>query len=48
MRTFSAGSDIDTNAAMVGGIVASYTGIEAIPASWIEAREPLPSWAFEG
>jgi ADP-ribosylglycohydrolase len=36
--------DRDTTCAMVGGIVASYTGIEAIPAAWREAREPLPRW----
>jgi ADP-ribosylglycohydrolase len=45
-QTASAGGDIDTTCAMVGGIVAMYTGIEGIPAEWIQAREPLPEWAF--
>jgi ADP-ribosylglycohydrolase len=36
--------DIDTNAAMVGGIVAPAVGRERIPTVWREAREPLPSW----
>lgn len=40
--------DIDTNCAIVGGIVACYTDIAAIPAEWIKRREPLPDWAFEG
>jgi ADP-ribosylglycohydrolase len=38
----SAGGDIDTNAAIVGGIVACKVGIAGIPAAWREAREPLP------
>jgi ADP-ribosylglycohydrolase len=46
-QTASAMGDIDTNCAMVGGIVALYTGTAGIPAQWLEAREPLPSWAFE-
>jgi ADP-ribosylglycohydrolase len=45
--TASGGGDVDTTCAMVGGIVASYTGIEGIPKEWIENREPLPAWAFE-
>jgi ADP-ribosylglycohydrolase len=44
--TMSGGGDVDTNCAIVGGIVACYTGTEAIPQAWIEAREPLPDWAF--
>lgn len=46
-----AGGDVDTTAAIVGGIVAAYTGIgdrpgaTGVPPSWIEAREPLPPWA---
>ncbi len=39
--------DIDTNCAMVGGIVASYVGVEGIPPEWLARREPLPAWAFE-
>jgi ADP-ribosylglycohydrolase len=44
--TMSGGGDVDTNCAIVGGIVTCYTGAEAIPQAWIEAREPLPDWAF--
>jgi ADP-ribosylglycohydrolase len=35
------GGDCDTNAAIVGGIVALSVGREGIPADWIAAREPL-------
>jgi ADP-ribosylglycohydrolase len=45
--TASGLGDIDTTCAMVGGIVASYTGVEGIPAAWLAAREPLPQWPFE-
>jgi ADP-ribosylglycohydrolase len=46
-----AGGDVDTTAAIVGGIVAGYTGTGnrpdtiGVPPAWIEAREPLPAWA---
>jgi len=43
--TARAGGDIDTNCAIVGGIVGSYVGAENIPADWLSSREPLPSWA---
>jgi ADP-ribosylglycohydrolase len=33
--------DIDTNAAIVGGIVALATGPEAIPKDWKSDREPV-------
>ncbi len=46
-NTASALGDVDTTCAMVGGIVATYTGIEGIPPEWIARREPLPQWAFE-
>lgn len=46
-NTASALGDRDTTCAMVGGIVATYTGTERIPAEWIARREPLPRWAFE-
>lgn len=46
-QTISAGGDIDTTSAMVGGIVALYTGSEGIPPEWIKAREPLPEWPFQ-
>jgi ADP-ribosylglycohydrolase len=45
--TASGLGDIDTTCAIVGGIVASYTGTEGIPAAWLAAREPLPLWPFE-
>jgi ADP-ribosylglycohydrolase len=45
-QTASAGGDVDTTCAMVGGIVAMNTGVEGIPPQWIESREPLPEWAF--
>ncbi|MFI0410164.1 ADP-ribosylglycohydrolase family protein [Actinomadura sp. 3N508] len=38
------GGDMDTTAAMVGGIVAAHLGPAAVPASWTAAREPLPGW----
>ena len=46
-NTIQAGGDVDTTCAMVGGIVATYTGIEGIPTEWIARREPLPAWPFE-
>lgn len=45
-KTASAGGDIDTNCAIVGGIVASYAGLDAIPAEWMGRLETLPAWAF--
>jgi ADP-ribosylglycohydrolase len=44
--TVSGLGDRDTTCAIVGGIVASYTGIEGIPAEWLKMREPLPDWPF--
>ncbi|HEX4223331.1 MAG TPA: ADP-ribosylglycohydrolase family protein [Pseudonocardiaceae bacterium] len=38
------GGDVDTMAAIVGGIVAADTGSAGIPAEWRAAREPLPEW----
>ncbi|TYB46481.1 ADP-ribosylglycohydrolase family protein [Actinomadura chibensis] len=38
------GGDMDTTAAMTGGIVAAHLGPEAVPAAWLAAREPLPDW----
>lgn len=46
-----AGGDVDTTAAIVGGIVAARTGtgnrdnVRGIPPQWLLAREPLPPWA---
>ncbi|MFN3651023.1 MAG: ADP-ribosylglycohydrolase family protein [Armatimonadota bacterium] len=45
--TVSALGDRDTTCAIVGGIVAAYTGAEAIPERWLRKREPLPDWPFE-
>jgi ADP-ribosylglycohydrolase len=39
--TVSVGGDIDTNCAIVGGVVALAGGPASIPAEWLEAREPL-------
>ncbi|MFB7947768.1 ADP-ribosylglycohydrolase family protein [Kitasatospora phosalacinea] len=41
-----AGGDVDTVAAITGGVVAARTGTAGIPARWLAAREPLPAWAF--
>ena len=38
------GGDIDTTAAITGGIVAAHTGVDGIPRAWREAREALPGW----
>ncbi|GAA4997885.1 hypothetical protein GCM10025734_30800 [Kitasatospora paranensis] len=43
--TVTAGGDVDTTAAIVGGIVAARTGTAGVPGSWLAAREPLPDWA---
>jgi ADP-ribosylglycohydrolase len=40
-QTISVGGDCDTNAAVVGGIVALSVGREGIPADWLKAREPI-------
>jgi ADP-ribosylglycohydrolase len=45
--TASGLGDVDTTCAIVGAIVASYSGVEGIPAAWIAAREPLPAWPFD-
>jgi ADP-ribosylglycohydrolase len=37
----SVGGDCDTNAAIVGGIVALSTGRQGIPEDWLKAREPI-------
>jgi ADP-ribosylglycohydrolase len=34
--------DLDTNCAIVGGIVALSVGFEGIPADWLAAREAIP------
>jgi len=40
-QTISAGGDCDTNAAIVGGIVATVVGEEGIPRAWRQAKEPI-------
>ncbi len=40
-ETISVGGDCDTNAAIVGGIVALSAGSESIPPEWLKAREPI-------
>ena len=39
--TVSVAGDMDTNCAIVGGIVALSAGHDSIPAAWLAAREPL-------
>jgi ADP-ribosylglycohydrolase len=41
--TASVGGDVDTNCAIVGGIVAMSTGWEGIPKDWLRQIEPLPN-----
>jgi ADP-ribosylglycohydrolase len=41
VRTIRGGGDIDTNCAIVGGIVALATGRTAIPSDWLADREEL-------
>jgi ADP-ribosylglycohydrolase len=40
-QTIQVGGDCDTNAAIVGGIVALSAGRESIPADWLQAREAI-------
>jgi ADP-ribosylglycohydrolase len=40
-KTICIGGDCDTNAAIVGGILALSAGRGAIPADWLKAREPI-------
>ena len=40
--TASAGGDVDTTCAIVGGIVAAHVGSEGMPPAWQDAAEPLP------
>jgi len=42
--TVTPGGDLDTTCAIVGGVVAARTGLDAVPADWLAAREPLPDW----
>jgi ADP-ribosylglycohydrolase len=45
-NTAGAFGDMDTNCAIVGGIVAMYVGRGGLPAIWLKQREPLPYWPF--
>jgi len=40
-KTISADGDCDTNAAIVGGIVALSAGRKCVPEEWLKAREPI-------
>ena len=40
-KTICVGGDCDTNAAIVGGIVALSVGRDGIPADWLSAGEPI-------
>jgi ADP-ribosylglycohydrolase len=40
-QAIQTGGDCDTNAAIVGGIVALSAGRESIPVDWLTAREPV-------
>jgi len=40
-KTISVGGDCDTNAAIVGGIVALSAGYGSIPNEWLKVREPI-------
>jgi ADP-ribosylglycohydrolase len=40
----SARGDLDTNCAIVGGIIGARVGWGGIPAEWLSLREPLPTW----
>jgi ADP-ribosylglycohydrolase len=42
--TASAGGDVDTTCAIVGGIVAARGGVDGIPADWLARCEALPPW----
>jgi ADP-ribosylglycohydrolase len=43
-QTVSVLGDMDTNCAIVGGIVAAHVGAGGIPARWLESRESIPSF----
>jgi len=45
--TVKAGGDIDTNAAIVGGIVSLSAKDRTVPSTWISMREPWPLWFEE-
>jgi ADP-ribosylglycohydrolase len=45
-NTIVGGGDCDTNAAIVGGIVALSAGRDSIPTEWRQQKEPLPFKEF--
>ncbi len=45
--TVKAGGDIDTNSAIVGGIVSLSAKDRSVPSTWISMREPWPLWFEE-
>jgi ADP-ribosylglycohydrolase len=46
--TIAGRGDIDTNCAIVGGIVAMSAGKDAIPSDWLDQREPLDYAGIRG
>ncbi|MDI2130627.1 ADP-ribosylglycohydrolase family protein [Yinghuangia seranimata] len=46
-HTASAGGDVDTTCAIVGGMLGARVGLDALPTTWLNATEPLPAWASE-
>lgn len=42
--TVTAGGDMDTTCAIVGGVLAGRPGSDGPPAAWLNATEPLPQW----
>ncbi len=43
-QTVSVLGDMDTNCAIVGGILAARLGGDVIPSEWLRSRESLPTW----
>jgi ADP-ribosylglycohydrolase len=44
-QTVAGWGDRDTTCAIAGGVVASRTGTDGIPAAWRQAREDIPAWS---
>ncbi|MDX3640589.1 ADP-ribosylglycohydrolase family protein [Streptomyces sp. MB09-02B] len=44
-QTVAGWGDRDTTCAIAGGVVAARTGTSAVPTSWHESREPIPTWS---
>jgi hypothetical protein len=45
-HTASGLGDVDTNCAIVGGIVGARVGLDGMPTEWRQSHEPLPNWPF--